>query len=109
MASSYSFTTPTSNTTSNTAKQNLTQQTVDVTFDKIMEDINIIWKKLNAKQDKIGQDIQHLERMFNEYTTNPIFYQAKEILEQEKIANRQKLQTLEEQVYVVKRNCSSMD
>lgn len=47
--------------------------------------------------------------MFNEYTTNPIFYQAKEILEQEKIANRQKLQTLEEQVYVVKRNCSSMD
>lgn len=34
------------------------------------------------KQDIIAQDIQHLERIFNEYTTNPIFYQAKEILEQ---------------------------
>lgn len=44
MESSYSFNTPTSNTTSNTAKQNLTHQTVDVTFGKIMKDINITWK-----------------------------------------------------------------
>lgn len=49
MASSYSFNTPTSNTTSNTAKQNLTHQTVDVTFGKIMEDINITWKKTKCE------------------------------------------------------------
>jgi len=81
-----------------------TKQQVDVSFGKIMDEINITWKKLNEKQNIIEQDIHHLERMFNVYSNNPLFYQGKEALHQEKTANMQKILQLEEQVYVVKRN-----
>lgn len=103
---SYNFTS--TNTSSSTNQTKNDSVVIDVTFGKIMEDIGHTWKKLNEKQNMISQDIQHLERMFNMYTTNPVFYQAKEVLESEKTANRQKLQTLEEQVYLVKRNYGSI-
>jgi len=107
---SYNFTNTNTNTnTSSSVNQSKTDSVIiDVTFGKIMEDIGNTWKKLHERQNTINQDIQHLERMFNMYTTNPIFYQAKEVLETEKTANRQKLQTLEEQVYIVKRNYGSI-
>lgn len=77
---------------------------VDVSFSKIMEEINQTWKKLNEKQNIIEEDIHHLERMFNVYSNNPLFYQSKECLLQEKANNMQKILQLEEQIFVVKRN-----
>jgi len=85
-----------------------TKQQVDVSFSKIMEEINQTWKKLNEKQNIIEQDIHHLERMFNIYSNNPLFYQGKEALQQEKTNNMQKILQLEEQIFVVKRNSTAL-
>jgi 23S rRNA A1618 N6-methylase RlmF len=96
------------NTTTQPTAVGTTKTLVDVSFSKIMDEINQTWKKLNEKQNIIEQDIHHLERMFNVYSNNPLFYQSKEALHQEKTANMQKILQLEEQVYVVKRNSTSL-
>ena len=90
------------------AATNVTKTLVDVSFSKIMDEINQTWKKLNDKQNTIEQDIHHLERMFNSYSNNPLFYQSKEALHQEKATNKQKILQLEEQIFVVKRNSTAL-
>ena len=96
------------NTTTQPTVVCTTKPQIDVSFSKIMDEINQTWKKLNEKQNIIEQDIHHLERMFNVYSNNPLFYQSKEALHQEKATNMQKILQLEEQVYVVKRNSTSL-
>jgi len=96
------------NTTTQPTAVGTTKTLVDVSFSKIMDEINLTWKKLNEKQNIIEQDIHHLERMFNVYSNNPLFYQSKEALNQEKTANMQKILQLEEQIFLVKRNSTSL-
>ena len=100
----------TSTTTSSTPSTNTTTTNqLDVSFSKIMDEINGAWKQLNEKQKQIMNDIQHLERMFHAYENHTLFYQTKEILVQEKTKNRQKINQLEEQIFLVKRNCSAFE
>jgi tRNA A37 threonylcarbamoyltransferase TsaD len=96
------------NTTTQPTAVGTTKTLVDVSFSKIMDEINLTWKKLNEKQNIIEQDIHHLERMFNVYSNNALFYQGKEALHQEKATNMQKILQLEEQIFLVKRNSTSL-
>ena len=109
---SYNFTNTNTNTNTNTSSSVNQSKTdyviIDVTFGKIMEDIANTWKKLHERQNTINQDIQHLERMFNVYSNNALFYQGKEALHQEKATNMQKILQLEEQIFLVKRNSTAL-
>jgi len=71
---------------------------------KLLEEINSFWASLYEKNEKIKNDIVNLERMFNDYKSNPIFMNVKEVLLSEQNENKILINNLEEQLYVLKRN-----
>ena len=73
---------------------------------KLIEEINTFWVKLFEKNEKINNDINNLERMFNDYKSNPIFINVKEVLQLELQENKKIINSLEEQLYILKRNFS---
>lgn len=84
-----------SSNTSTVSQQNCT---------KLIEEIHSFWIKLYEKNEKINNDINNLERMFNDYKSNPIFINVKEVLQVELEENKIKTNSLEEQLYILKRN-----
>lgn len=92
-----SSSTPNTSSSSAVAQQNCT---------KLIEDINSFWIRLYEKNEKINNDINNLERMFNDYKSNPIFINVKEVLQNEQLENKKIINHLEEQLYVLKRNFS---
>jgi hypothetical protein len=84
-----------SSNTSTVSQQNCT---------KLIEEIHSFWIKLYEKNEKINNDINNLERMFNDYKSNPIFINVKEVLQVELEENKMKINSLEEQLYILKRN-----
>jgi len=89
-------------TSSSTSSNTVSQQSCT----KLIEDINSFWVKLYEKNEKITNDINNLERMFNDYKSNPIFINVKEVLQNEQEENKKVINHLEEQLYVLKRNFS---
>ena len=85
---------------SSSSSSNVSQQTCT----KLMEEINNFWVKLYEKNEKINNDINNLERMFNDYKSNPIFINVKEVLQGELQENKKMINALEEQLYLLKRN-----
>jgi len=84
-----------SSSTTTVAPQNCT---------KLIEEVNNFWVKLYEKNEKINHDINNLERMFNDYKSNPIFINVKEVLQGELQENKKMINALEEQLYLLKRN-----
>ena len=84
-----------SSSTTTVAPQNCT---------KLMEEVNNFLVKLYEKNEKINHDINNLERMFNDYKSNPIFINVKEVLQGELQENKKMINALEEQLYLLKRN-----
>ena len=84
-----------SSSTTTVAPQNCT---------KLIEEVNNFWVKLYEKNEKINHDINNLERMFNDYKSNPIFITVKEVLQGELHENKKMINALEEQLYLLKRN-----
>ena len=73
-------------------------------YPKLLEEVNTYWQKNIKKTDTIKEDIKSLERMFNDYGSNPIFIQAKTVLIQALAHQNKILNNLEEQFYILKRN-----
>ena len=98
---SFTSKTNTSATTTTTQQKKLIEPQL---FNNIIEDIQKYWKKFIKENEDINEDIKNLERMFNVYNNNEIFYQAKEILLEHKHYSQQKMLELESQVYEVHKN-----
>jgi hypothetical protein len=87
------------NLTNNKSSTNTTN-----TYPKLIEEVNCFWNDSINKIEKIKEDIQILEKMFNNYGSNTIFIQAKTVLTQELDNHILRINKLEEQFYVLKRN-----
>ena len=95
-----------SNTNTNNKQQTSVVKKVESSsFLKTTEEVCKYWTGLENKQNSIYNDITHLERMFHSYGSNDIFYQAKEILILEKDNIKKQMEQLEEQMFILKRNC----
>ena len=75
-------------------------------FKEQLNNLDRKWDKWNKKYQKMLIDIENLERMFNDYKSNPIFINVKEVLQNEQEENKKVINHLEEQLYVLKRNFS---
>ena len=73
-------------------------------YPKLLDEVNNYWQETIKKTDKIKDDIKTLERMFNDYGSNPVFIQAKTVLIQGLEHQTKTLNKLEEQFYILKRN-----
>jgi len=73
-------------------------------YPKLLDEVNNYWQETIKKTDKIKEDIKTLERMFNDYGSNPVFIQAKTVLIQGLEHQTKTLNKLEEQFYILKRN-----
>jgi len=76
----------------------------NASYPKLIDEVNNYWQENIKTTEKIKGDIKTLERMFNEYGSNPIFIQAKTILLQAQEHQTKILNNLEEQFYILKRN-----
>ena len=110
MSGTYNYSTPSTKTnlttqpsTSSSSNNNQSSNECQ-TFPKMLEDIHKHWLKKMKEYNTVKDDIEHTERMFNLYESNPIFFQTKEalLIQQEKI--KVQIQQLEEQVYIIKSN-----
>lgn len=88
----------------NSSSSSNTPSVVQQNCTKLIEDIHSFWIKLYEKNEKINNDINNLERMFNDYKSNPIFINVKEVLQVEASENKKIINNLEEQLYILKRN-----
>ena len=110
MSNTYSYSGPTvvkpptlTNTTSTTVDTNKILGEC-LTFPKMLEDIHKYWKKLMKDYNTIQVDIANIERMFNAYGMEPVFYNVKEILQVQQEKIKYQIQQLEQQIYLIKCN-----
>ena len=91
--------------TSTTTVNNSQPLKTEYSFPKISDEVSKYWNDLLEKKKMIENDIANLERMFNIYHSNDIFFQAKEVLIEEKQTVKKQMDQLEEQMFLLKRNC----
>jgi len=101
---SMNFTHNNNNNNSNNLITNKSTTNTTNTYPKLIEEVNLFWNDNINKIEKIKEDIQILERMFNNYGSNSIFIQAKAVLTQELDNHVLKINKLEEHFYILKRN-----
>ena len=110
MSNTYSYSSPTIKTaltaaTSTNTNTNTNQNIGECsTFPKMLEDIHKYWQKLMRDYNTIQVDIANIERMFNAYGMEPVFYNVKEILQVQQEKIKYQIQQLEQQIYLIKCN-----